>query len=189
MTPEAHWAMIAAIGTWAAVIVAAVAAGFIVWQIRQARALAEEQARPYVIAWVELDAETRTTLEFHVKNIGQTAARNVHISLDPPWEWNKPAKQMRFMDAAIFQRGLPTMPPGWQVTLAMEFTQDIPDSDALAPITATVTYEDRHAATHSEAFVLDLAYLRGALWLDKHGLHHIAKTLRAMAKKSGVNSF
>ncbi|WJL97204.1 hypothetical protein QSU92_08620 [Microbacterium sp. ET2] len=56
-------------------------------------------------------------------------------------------------------------------------------------LTATVTYEDRHAVTHSEAFVLDLAYLNEALWLDKHGLHHIAKTLRAMAQKSGINSF
>jgi len=183
------WTMVGALGTWAAVIVAGVAAGFIVWQIRQARALAEEQARPYVVVWVELDSETRTTLELHVKNVGQTAARNVRVALDPPWEWNKPAKTMRFMDAAVFQTGLPTMPPGWQVTLAMEFVQDISKADALPPVTATVTYQDRRASTHSEAFVLDMAYLRGALWLDKHGIHHIAQTLRAVAKKLGVNQF
>ena len=74
-----------------------VAAGFIVGQIKQARTPAQEQ----------------------------TAARNVRVALVPPWEWNKPAKKMRLMDAAVFQTGLPTMPPGWQVALAMEFVKDL----------------------------------------------------------------
>ena len=42
-TIEATWAMVGALGTWAAVLVAVIAAGFIAWQIKQARALAEEQ--------------------------------------------------------------------------------------------------------------------------------------------------
>lgn len=188
-TPEATWAMWGALGTWAAVLVALVAAAFILWQIREARTLSEEQARPYVVVWVELDEETRTTIELHVKNVGQTAALDVKVALDPPYEWKNPALGMRFMDAAVFKSGLPTMPPGWQVTLAMEFVRDISEHGDLVPITATVAYNDRSGTAHADSFTLDLAYLQGALWLDKHGVHHIAQTLRAAAKKMGVNHF
>lgn len=188
-TIEATWAMVGALGTWAAVLVAVIAAGFIAWQIKQARALAEEQARPYVIVWVDLDSETRTTLELHIKNVGQTAARNVSVNLDPPHEWTRPTGDMRFMNAAIFTQGLATMPPGWEVTLAMEFVRDIAKDDQARPMTATVSYEDRRGSRHSDEFALDLAYLRGALWLDKHGIHHIAKSVRGIAMSMGVNSF
>lgn len=188
-TSEATWAMLAALGTWAAVVVAIVAAVFIVLQIRQARSLAEEQARPYVVVWVELDPETRTTLELHIKNTGQTAASGVVVTLDPPYEWSKPANGMRFMDAAVFTQGIATMPPGWAVTLAMEFVRDVAKDDQPRPMTATVSYGDRAGRRHSEEFALDLAYLRGALWLDKHGMHHLAKSVRGIAQKMGVNNF
>ncbi|WP_439593854.1 hypothetical protein [Microbacterium sp.] len=193
--------MVAALGTWAAVVVA-IGAGYLIWwQIRQTRQLAEEQARPYVVVWVEVETETRSTLEFHVKNIGLTAAHDVHVSLDPPYKWHPKFEGMNFMDAAIFNDGIPTMPPGWDVGMTMDMTKDLIKADEVpAPITATVVYSGRRSAEGrprsrklngpwSEQFTLDIAYLRGSLWLDKHGIHHLAQSVRAIAKKQGVTAF
>ncbi|RKT36146.1 hypothetical protein DEU34_0654 [Microbacterium sp. AG1240] len=187
-TPDTTWAMVGALRAAAAVLVALVAAAFVIWQVRQTRLLAQEQARPYVSVWVEVDKETRSTIELHIKNTGHTAAKNIKVALTPAHEWARGTPGMSFMDARVFTRGLPTMPPGMDVTLAMEFTSDIADQDPVI-YTAVVTYDDSLGARLSDTFELDPQYLAGALWLDTHGVHHLAKSVRGIAKKMGVQSF
>jgi len=54
---------------------------------------------------------------------------------------------------------------------------------------ATVTLRSDRKAEEPLTQILDLDVYFGYLIVNEYGLHHIAKTLRAWAEKSGTSSF
>jgi hypothetical protein len=182
--------MWSAFGSIAAALAAVVAAVLIVRQISQARQLNEEQARAYVTVWVAEDPETRSTIELHIKNAGLTVARDVHIHFDRPHELTRPTPEYSFMDARVFTKGIATMPPGFEIKMTMDLVKDRADApEETQIITATVTFRDVMGKLQRDEYTLDLHQMQGALRLETHGLHHIAKSVRAIAKKMGATSF
>lgn len=73
------WQDIGATGTLA---VALAAAAFAYFQVREAAKTRRDQARPYVVAFLERSA--LSSVDLIIKNFGQTAARHIQLVWDRP---------------------------------------------------------------------------------------------------------
>jgi hypothetical protein len=189
------WDGIAAIATVAAFGAAAVGAFLVLRQLKQARDLAEEQARPYLVAMIEESAADWTVTDFVVRNIGQTAARDLTIAIDPPYvRAHELGEGNQFMDAAFMSGRTSVLPPGGEVRTYFDSSRQMTaamksSSGPSLPFTTTLCYRDRLGKEITESFEIDPYERLGTIRTDVHGLHHIAKTLRAWTKKQGVNNY
>ncbi|WP_069711848.1 DUF4259 domain-containing protein [Curtobacterium sp. ER1/6] len=62
-------------------------------------------------------------------------------------------------------------------------------TDLPGAFSVKLRYEDRAGTELTDEYKLDFTAGRGDLRPEIHGLHHIAKTLRAIAKKQGITHF
>jgi hypothetical protein len=128
-------------------------------QVREARRLREDQARPWVVVYFDVDWLT----EIVVENIGKTVARDVHISfepplkstLDPPWAWE---------DSTLLRDGIKTMAPSQKIRFTFDAVNDRFDCEELPlAYTASVSYQGmtHKRRRYTEPYVLDLGPYRG----------------------------
>lgn len=173
--------------------VAVTAAWFARGQLELARTLREEKARPFVVVDLEpARGVGRPFMDLVVRNIGETLARDVHIEFDPPLAstLDDTPGATNIGDAYMFRNGIPSMPPGREYRALFE---DMPKrydrADLPRQYKAVVTLTGRRGREEPTEQVLDLDVFYGPMNVQEYGTHHIAKTLRAWAKKNGVNSF
>jgi hypothetical protein len=192
--PSTAWDGIAAIATVAAFGVAVAGVVLVLRQVRQARDLAEEQARPYLVVVIEESAADWTFTDFVVRNIGQTAARDLRITIDPPYVRVNEFEGNHFMDAAFFSKRTSVLPPDGEIRTYFDSSRNltaalVAGDEATGPFTATLQYRDRLGSEITEAFDIDPYERMGTIRTDVHGLHHIAKSLRAWTSSQGINSY
>jgi hypothetical protein len=164
--------------------VVALVAAFVAWrQVREARRLREEQAQPFVVVDIEPNPNDLQVLELVVANIGNTLARDVKISFDPPLSRafrseNDPNEW------AIFKDGIPSFPPH----KSYRFWLDIGHERKTAGIhdvkyNVTVAMNGpRGQRLDSLSYVVDLSPYYGPNFMGVKTLHHAAKALEALAK-------
>jgi hypothetical protein len=107
-----------AVGAWATVVVGGGAAIAAIWQVRESRHLREAQAQPYIVVALEPDPINMLTINLRVENIGQTLARDVRFSFDPPLRSvmdEKAADGNMLSESPLVTDGVPTMPPGMKI--------------------------------------------------------------------------
>jgi hypothetical protein len=75
-----EWSALAA---WGTATVALIAGGVAVGQLGEARRLREEQAQPYVVAYMEPSVAGAYFMDLVVRNFGTTAAHDVRLRIDP----------------------------------------------------------------------------------------------------------
>lgn len=188
MTAEA-WSAAAA---WATFLVAVVAAivGLKQYratsrasadQSRLAQALAEEEARPYVVAYMESSAVDVGFIELVVRNYGKTAARDVRMTATPELRRSTPNGD-ETEPVEVFQV-LGLLAPGqewrcyWDRTWMREKV-GLPDEYEVA-----LSYSDS-AGTPLRPETLPLSWepflANGPL--EVYGVHHAAKALRELQK-------
>jgi hypothetical protein len=189
------WDGIAAMATAAAFAAAVVGALLVLRQLKQARDLAEEQARPYLVAMIEESAEDWTLADFVVRNIGQTAARDIAIALDPPYvRVHDLGEGNQFMGAAFISGRTSVLPPGGEIRTYFDSARELSaamkgEIETTQPFTTTLRYRDRLGKEITESFEIDPYARLGTMRTDVHGLHHLAKTLRAWTKSQDVNNY
>lgn len=184
------WGAIGAIATVVAVVIALVAAIVALRQLRHSRELSEEQARPYVVASTVLSEADRNHVDLVLQNIGHTAASNVRVTIDPPYVRAIDFGGEPFMDAYVFKSSIPTMPPGFKLNLYLDSAaKHHQQPHHPAKYAVSVAYEDRQGKVLQDVYEIDLDIYVGILTLQVHGLHHIASSLRALAKERGINSY
>lgn len=83
LMPQITWAMWSDIATIVAAVGTLFAALFALGAIWQTRSLTKQKAQPYVAASLEPHQHVPWVMELVVANYGQTAATNVHITIDP----------------------------------------------------------------------------------------------------------
>lgn len=83
LMPQITWAMWSDIATIVAAAGTLFAALFALGAIWQTRSLTKQKAQPYVAASLEPHQHVPWVMELVVANYGQTAATNVHITIDP----------------------------------------------------------------------------------------------------------
>jgi hypothetical protein len=188
------WDGIAAIATVAAFGAAVLGAFLVLRQLKQARELAEDQARPYLVATIEESAADWTITDFVVRNIGQTAARELTMTIDPPYvRAHELGEGNQFMDAAFIAGRTSVLPPGGELRTYLDSSNQMAklkkNPGSTPRFTATLGYRDRLGKEITESFEIDPYERDGIIRTDVHGLHHIAKSVRAWTKSQGINSY
>jgi hypothetical protein len=171
-----------------ALAAAAAAAVFAYRQFDLARTLREEKARPFVV--VDVEPVLHPFTELVIRNVGETIARDVKLTFDPPLVTTLDDGNLDIGKSFAIAEGIPTMPPGREYRMLFEHMPDRYDrTDLPRRYTVTVHSSGRSGPEEPLVQVLDLDVLYGFQRIEIYGAHHIAKTLRAWARKDGVSQF
>ena len=188
-----------AAGTWAAVLIA-LGAGCVAWtQVREARRLREAQAQPYIVVALEPDAANPFVVNLRVENIGQTLARDVRFTFDPPLESAMDAAaddEHGLADSSLVTDGIPTMPPGMKIERMFDVVTYWENGEPpVRRYDVEVTYSDRLGTPQEPLrYPIDFApYLSGTFTVRKSAedgvkaLIAIEKILRGWSDGRGVS--
>jgi hypothetical protein len=171
-----------------ALVSAGFAAYFAYHQLDLARSLREEKARPFVV--VDIVPVQHPFTELVIQNVGETLAKDVRVFFDPPLVTTLDNDEMAIASSFALKEGIPSLPPGREHRMLFE---NMPDRYAREDLPrryeVTVTSSGRRGPEEPLVQVLDLNVFYGYHRLEQYGVHHVAKTLRAWAKKDGVKSF
>lgn len=141
------------------------------------RVLAEEEARPYVVASMEFNAAHNSIIDLVIRNYGQTAAYNVELTSEPPLT-RSPGGPANLVGPKIR-----TLAPGqtwfafWDSAIS-RYETDLPDEHAVR-----IAYSDPHGREHTTQSFLDWTVHKGMLHPDVYGLHDLAKAVREINKR------
>jgi hypothetical protein len=175
--------LLAAGGAVATFVVAMIAALAAFRQVREARILREEQARPHVVVYFEPSQASTMHLDLVVENVGHTAARDVCVRFEPPLVSTMDNAEFARADPYFLREGIPTLPPGIAYRMLFESGPERFQRDDLPRrYVATVSFADRRGERESDKYVLDLDTFYGYEALTIYGEHHTAKALREIAQ-------
>ena len=104
-TGGTNWSQVAAWAAWATVAIYIVIGLFAWRQVREARTLREEQARPFVI----VDFEPGFLVYLTVENLGRTMARDVSIHFDKPLTSSHQGRR-ELDESPLFREPIPALP-------------------------------------------------------------------------------
>jgi hypothetical protein len=184
------WTAIAALSTLGTFIIAAIAAWIALKQVKLARELAEEQARPYVVAFLEERPPLSRLYTLVIRNIGQTAARNLRVTIDPPFvRAREDVAGHHFMDAVFLNEVTDVLAPQGEIFNFLDDGPERYETNLPGAFTVTLRYEDRAGAQLVDEYKLDFTAGRGDLRVDNFTVHHVAKALQAIAKRIGAKNF
>lgn len=183
-----EWAAVAALGTAATALIALVTAWLVLGQLRaarrqltDARSAQGEQERPYVIVFIDTSEASPQLMDLVVENVGKTPARNVRIHLDPPPARAEETVGLELSKARLFNEPLPLLPPGRMIRVFFDSAIDRKGAvDLPTEHRVRVTYGDSAGEWWDEKSVLDLDILKGAMFTEIFGVHHLAKAVREM---------
>jgi hypothetical protein len=158
-----------AIGTWATGAVLLTTLVYVVRQLREAREVRREQFRP----WVTVSFHFRSNVAFiKIKNLGNTAARNVSLKFDPELVTTR-SEDLGAIP--MLTEETPVLVPGDERLVLLDSIPARLQSELPQRHTAHVTYSDhRGEELPAEEFVLDFNLLDGTKILDK-GIHDLAE--------------
>ncbi len=164
-----------AIAAWVGLILAVIAALYAWSQLREARQTRNEQAQPYVAIYMEPSEPDPNAVNLIIKNFGETAARDVSVTIDPPPKSSVNASIEDLKVPGIIR----TLVPGqywstfWDTTFHRE-KQGLP-----AHHTATISFKDsRERQLGPYTFDLDWNQIIERGWIDTHGMHQLAGAVR-----------
>jgi hypothetical protein len=169
----ASWTAIAA---WVGVAIALIAAYVGLSQVSEARSLREQQAQPYVVAFLDASAVGPMYVDLVVKNFGATAARSVRVMLDP-----SPQRAVSRGNEAVWMPDLiPLLVPGQEWRHFWDFTDARLRSDPALPdkYNATFSFADRRGRAFSEQFVLDWEPITQRASVVAHSPHDAVQAMR-----------
>jgi hypothetical protein len=167
-----------AAGTWATVLVALVAAMFVLGQVGEARRLRVGQAQPYVVALMEQNPTAPAVIEVAFRNYGMTAARNIEIASDPKLRCTDGSGGVQ----AVWVPGrIPMLAPGQEWRTFWDDAQERPKCDELRNEDAhriVITYDGvEGTGRQTTTSVLDWAAHRGRLFVHAKTLDDAASAL------------
>ena len=170
-----EWQAFGSVGTLAVAVVAAI---FAFCQIKQARELSREQAQPYVAAYLDHSKEVDPAIMFFViKNFGLTAARDVHISVDPPMKraWGK----VREPEPLEVPSSIPILVPGQEWTTLFDYVPHRMNAKLTDVYKVTITYKDSRGGEMMPAvFNLDWKHHGITRKVGVKTTHHIGKSVQ-----------
>ena len=173
----------AALGTWAAVLIAGGAAFLALRQLKEAQAVREEQAKPYVMAFTDHSLAGTEFLEFVVRNFGTTAAFDIRIQSSPELRRANGNEDGELVELPTV---IPMLAPGqeWRTYYDSGISREgsaLPDRCDIY-----LTYSDSKGNKESSSAVVDWETLKSKQYLEILNIHHFAKDFQKfsnMAKK------
>lgn len=178
-TPD-DFSAAASLGTFA---LAAAALFIATRQLRQARDLRQEEAAPYIVLDVLRSRTSSWLFELVVENVGQTAARDVRIVINPPLTSTLDGEDFAVRHWSVLTDGVRTMAPGRRLATLFDSGHQRHAADLPRRYEATVTYTDsRGRPQDPQSFTLDLEPLYGAMYTEEKGVHHLVKEVEKLRK-------
>jgi hypothetical protein len=170
-----QWTAIGTVGTF---VVALLAAAFAYFQVREARRLRTEQARPYVAAYLELGSEIDVTfILLVVKNFGATTARDITVTTDKPMKraWGNSQNPE---DLLLFDK-LPVLVPGQSWRTLFDWGPDRFKAGLNDTYTLTVSSHDSAGKRlKDEVFVLDWNTFKPTRNVGVKTIHDVGKSVK-----------
>lgn len=176
-----------AAGTWVTAVGTLVTAGVLAAtlivigrQVREAERLRRQQARPYVVAAV--DVRQRMLLALTIENTGNLAAHDVRLHFD-----QDPQSTLGDLnEATMVTHGLPMVPPGRTFQVHWESALTVFNDEKPYPhptrYDVTVTYDDGDGNHYEDDYVLDFNQFYG-LAVGERGLNELGQELESIRKE------
>ncbi|MET7880129.1 hypothetical protein ABZS52_24770 [Micromonospora profundi] len=162
---------------WTTALIALVASIAALRQVREARRLREEQAQPYVVAYMEHSQADMQFIDLVIKNFGTTAARDVRIYAEPALK-RSTGQGAGTEDVGLF-KVLPVLVPQQEWRTFWDSGMNRKDTDLPDEHVVKVEYMDsRGRKMEPTTAVLDWSAYKNSQWLVIYGIHHSAKALR-----------
>jgi hypothetical protein len=150
-------------------------------QVREARTLREEQARPFVV--VDLERWDQPFVNLVVANLGKTMARNVRISFDPPLESSFDKKApVPVGQLKLFTAPIPSLAPSKRIEFLFDSLRERP-KELPSAYRATLRYEGERGPLPVDTQYLDLDQYRNLLEVTRYTIHDVYKVLDRMGKR------
>lgn len=168
-------AAIAALGT---LVVYVVIAFYAKNQLGQAERIRAEQARPYVIA----EFVSGFLIDFRIRNLGTTMAKNVRLSWDRwPESTIRDSMWASPDDSAIFRDGIPSLAPHQEITTLFDAFEARLTEKLPLTYTLKVSYTDSNGRPYEDEFILDLNMYLGLEVDTKKTINDVARQLERVA--------
>jgi hypothetical protein len=166
---------VVALGAIGQLVVLVVAALYARAQVREARELREDQARPFVVLDFEMGHPPLMYLV--VANLGRTIARNVRFEVDPPFESSRDASNpVPLAKLKLFTEGIPSLVPGKRIVFLFDLLnhrpKELPNSYRV-----TLRYEGERGPLPPDVQRLDLDLYRPLVPVQLYTVHHVAQQL------------
>ena len=172
-----------AIGTCATALIALAAGIVALIQVRQAKALREEQARPYVVAFMEPSKAWSQAMQIVVQNFGKTAAYDVRLNASPTIMRCGGANPLELEPVALFER-LSVLVPGerwftlWETgPRRAKFNVAHPSDPFPSRHSVRVSYRNYRGKEYREDLEFNWAPHEGRHWITEYSEHDSAKAL------------
>ena len=182
----AVWDALATIVTAAGVVTAGVAAVIALRQYKSSEASRRDQTRPYVIVSVQPNAAGEEFMDLVIENVGTTAAHDVQVNIDPPFELSRQDQlppQHRLNNARVFTEPIPMIPPHHALRMFLDSAIERSDEGSFRDrYDAHLHYTDGRGGMWEEVCKLDLGLRAGMTYIQTFGVHHAAKALREIEK-------
>jgi len=171
-----------ALGTWAAVLLASVAAVIALRQAVEARQLRIDQAQAYVVAYMESNPNAFEVVEIVFKNFGATGARDINISVDRPLRTT--GQSGAEPEEVVIPTAIPFLAPGQEWRTFWDFSTDRAKGQLEAEdvVHVTISYLGVEGAGRQVTnATLDWAIFKTRLFMTTKTTHHAAKALGDIA--------
>lgn len=169
------WTALAAIAT---ALIAAAAVWFARGQVNEAKQLRRDQTQPFVVVDIAPNPSVSWVVDFTVKNIGLTLARNVRFTFDPELESSQERYQIK--DSLLFKQGVPSLPPGKELRFMLDIGHERYEAKLPNVYKVRVTCDDaRGRPVEALEYVCDLDLYMS---LSQAGVHNIHDLTNEVAK-------
>jgi hypothetical protein len=107
---------------------------------KDAHTALEATTRPFVV--VEFDLmRVHSILHIIISNVGQSAARNISISIDPPLTAAMDTEERKSANLPVFTHPIPVLPPGREIPVLFDSTISRNAGDYPDRYEVSLTYE------------------------------------------------
>jgi hypothetical protein len=173
---------VVALATMGQLVVLVVAALYARAQVREARELREDQARPFVV--VDFEPWERPWINLVVTNVGRTMARNVRIEVDPPFESTLDrAVEVSMAQLKLFTEPIPSLAPGKRIEFLFDSLIDRRTAGLPTAYRVRLRYEGERGPLPPDEQYLDLDLYRFRIRVDRDSIHDVSVTLKKIERQ------
>jgi hypothetical protein len=167
---------VVALATTGQLLVLVAAALYARAQVREARELRKDEARPYVV--VDFEPDRPPFMNLVVANLGRTMARNVRIETDPPLDSSVyRSGPVALAKLRLFSEGIPSLAPGKRIVLLFDQMAHRAEAELPESYRVRLTYEWDGGDPIREDLRLDLDLYRPLRRVMLGTTHDVNQTL------------
>lgn len=152
-------------------------------QLELAEQIRREQNEPYIVVDIQPAPWTTEVLLLVIENIGPTVARDVRISVNPPFQTTLDSDPDHLLrEATILTNGIPMLPPRRRIEILFDIGFQLFATDLPKAYRVTVQANGPAGAVESMIYTIDLNILLGYSLLGRKTTHQGVKELERLRK-------